>query len=156
MNLNYLHTPSHLCGCMNMAIFKCLVCVKGSEIILCTHIPLCIFWLGNSTQLCYIFWSDCKICLGQRLSLTGSIISVSAWKLHFNIYCSDSQNMASLAFQEGGESSMCTSQHLIILTRLAQLRLHKATHRGIFLNAKDAFPVTRNVHRAMGMRVWEW
>ncbi len=51
---------------------------------------------------------------------------------------------------------MCSSQHLIILTRLAQLRLHKATHRGIFLNAKDAFPVTRNVHGAMGMRVWEW
>lgn len=50
---------------------------------------------------------------------------------------------------------MCSSQHLIILTRLAQLRLHKATHRGIFLNAKDAFPVTRIAHGAMGMRVWE-
>lgn len=54
----------------------------------------------------------------------------------------------------GGGSSMCSSQHLIILTRLAQLRLHKATHRGIFLNAKDAFPVARNACRAMGMRVW--
>lgn len=48
---------------------------------------------------------------------------------------------------------MCSSQHLIILTRLAQLRLHKATHRGIFLNAKDAFPVARNACGAMGMRV---
>lgn len=39
----------------------------------------------------------------------------------------------------GGGFSMCSSQHLIILTRLAQLRLHKATHRGIFLNARDVF-----------------
>lgn len=57
---------------------------------------------------------------------------------------------------EGGESSVRSSQHLISLTRLAQLRLHKATQRGIFLNAKDAFPVTRNANGAMGMRVWEW
>lgn len=42
-------------------------------------------------------------------------------------------------------SSCCSSQHLFILTKLAQLHLHKATHRGNFLNAKDAFPVTRDV-----------
>lgn len=45
---------------------------------------------------------------------------------------------------ECGEGVMCSSQHPIIPTRLAQLRPHKATHRGIFLNAKDAFPVTRS------------
>lgn len=54
------------------------------------------------------------------------------------------------------ERGGCSSQHLIIPTRLAQLRLHKATHRGIFLNAKDAFSChKKNVHGVMGMRVWE-
>lgn len=48
------------------------------------------------------------------------------------------------------KGSVSSSQHLIIPTRLAQLRPHKAAHRGVSLNAKDAFPVTRKCARSDG------
>lgn len=54
------------------------------------------------------------------------------------------------------ESSMSSSQHLIILRRAhtaAPTQRHTHTQRHLSLNAKDAFLVTRNVHGAMGMRV---